>query len=169
MRQPATVFFAPYSSPLGALALVVDVRHRLIRIAFVSDATEATVVGFYPAAHRIEDVTRVAKVARQLDEYFAGRRRRFELTLDPVGTRFQKQVWQLLTEIPMGETRSYGELARVMGRPRAARAVGRANATNPIPIVVPCHRVVGSSGDLTGFAGGLDFKRGLLELEGVEL
>jgi methylated-DNA-[protein]-cysteine S-methyltransferase len=101
----------------------------------------------------------------QLDEYFAGRRRRFELEIRPEGTPFQKEVWDLLQTIPYGETSSYGELARQLGRPDASRAVGAANGRNPIPIVIPCHRVIGSDGSLTGFGGGLPTKRRLLAFE----
>lgn len=102
---------------------------------------------------------------RQLEAYFAGRLRRFELRLAPAGTRFQHQVWDLLLEIPYGETRAYGELARRIGDPKAARAVGLANGSNPIAIVIPCHRVIGATGKLTGYGGGLDIKRRLLALE----
>ena len=102
----------------------------------------------------------------QLREYFAGRRTTFELTLAPIGSAFQKAVWQRLREIPYGETISYGELARRVGNPKAARAVGAANGANPLPIVVPCHRVIGADGSLTGFAFGEDLKRRLLEHEG---
>lgn len=104
-------------------------------------------------------------VIEQLDEYFAGRRRRFELALAPEGTAFQLEVWSALTSIPFGATVSYGELARRLGRPAASRAVGAANGRNPIPIVIPCHRVVGQDGSLTGFGGGLSIKRRLLEFE----
>jgi methylated-DNA-[protein]-cysteine S-methyltransferase len=102
---------------------------------------------------------------RQLKEYFGGKRKSFSLALDPPGTNFQKQVWEALLGIPFGETRSYAQLAKQLGNPRATRAVGAANGRNPISIVVPCHRVIGSSGKLTGFAGGLDVKAHLLELE----
>jgi methylated-DNA-[protein]-cysteine S-methyltransferase len=105
--------------------------------------------------------------ARQLEEYFAGRRTAFALTLDVEGTAFQRQVWSALLAIPFGETRSYGEIAAQIGRPRAVRAVGAANGRNPLSIVAPCHRVVGSTGKLTGFAGGLDVKARLLALEGA--
>lgn len=101
----------------------------------------------------------------QLEEYFAGRRRSFDLPLAPEGTPFQRAVWQALTDIPYGETLSYGELARRIGKPQASRAVGLANGANPLPIVVPCHRVIGADGSLTGFGGGLDIKRKLLALE----
>lgn len=103
--------------------------------------------------------------AAQLDEYFRRRRTTFDLPLDMRGTDFQTQVWKMLLRIPYGETRSYGEIARDIGDPKASRAVGLANGKNPIPIVVPCHRVIGSNGKLTGFAGGLHRKALLLELE----
>ncbi|HEX4051855.1 MAG TPA: methylated-DNA--[protein]-cysteine S-methyltransferase [Steroidobacteraceae bacterium] len=104
---------------------------------------------------------------RQLSEYFAGARQVFSLPLDFNGTAFQRRVWQALLTIPYGQTRSYGEIARQIGQPAAVRAVGAANGRNPISIVVPCHRVVGSSGQLTGFAGGLATKAQLLTLEGA--
>src|SRR5205085_9923425 len=103
--------------------------------------------------------------ARQLREFFAGERTAFELPLRPAGTPFQRAVWDALLEVPYGETTGYGALAQRLGRPGAARAVGLANARNPLAIVVPCHRVVGASGALTGYAGGLERKRFLLELE----
>ncbi len=103
---------------------------------------------------------------KQLNEYFAGQRTRFELALDFQGTEFQKQVWQALLEIPFGETRSYGQIAQALGNPKSVRAVGAANGRNPISIIAPCHRVIGASGALTGFAGGLEAKAFLLTLEG---
>ncbi|MEM6050846.1 methylated-DNA--[protein]-cysteine S-methyltransferase [Erwinia sp. P7711] len=102
---------------------------------------------------------------RQLKEYFAGERTTFTVTLDFVGTEFQKKVWQALVAIPFGETRSYGEIARQIGHPKAVRAVGAANGKNPISIIAPCHRVIGSNGKLTGFAGGLEAKAFLLNIE----
>jgi methylated-DNA-[protein]-cysteine S-methyltransferase len=99
-------------------------------------------------------------------EYFAGQRRQFELPLAAAGTAFQRQVWDALAAIPWGELRSYADIARAIDRPTAVRAVGAANGRNPLPIVVPCHRVIGSNGSLTGFAGGLGIKRQLLKLEG---
>lgn len=101
----------------------------------------------------------------QLLAYFAGELREFSIALDPQGTEFQLQVWEALQEIPYGETRSYGELASRIGRPRASRAVGAANGKNPIPVIIPCHRVIGSSGKLVGFGGGLPAKQHLLALE----
>lgn len=109
------------------------------------------------------------EAVRQLTEYFAGAREIFDLPLAPKGTPFQKAAWAALQRIPFGETRSYGEIARDLGAPKACRAVGMANHHNPIPIVIPCHRVIGSTGRLVGYAGGLGIKRFLLELEGVRL
>jgi methylated-DNA-[protein]-cysteine S-methyltransferase len=107
----------------------------------------------------------LVETARQLEEYFAGRRKRFALTLDLSGTAFQRQVWNALLTIPFGETRSYGQIARQIGNPSAVRAVGAANGRNPVSIIAPCHRVVGATGALTGFAGGLDVKADLLAFE----
>ena len=107
----------------------------------------------------------LAAAAAQLREYFDGSRRAFDLPLDLEGTPFQRRAWLALAEIPYGETRSYGEQARRLGMPRAARAVGAANGANPVPIVLPCHRLVGADGSLTGFGGGLEAKRRLLEFE----
>lgn len=109
----------------------------------------------------------LAEAARQLHEYFAGQRKAFALTLDVTGTVFQRTVWEALRTIPFGETRSYGDIARQIGMPAAVRAVGAANGRNPVSIVTPCHRVIGSTGKLTGFAGGLEVKAHLLALEGV--
>jgi methylated-DNA-[protein]-cysteine S-methyltransferase len=108
----------------------------------------------------------LVEAERQLREYFAGRRRAFDLKLDFVGTPFQRTVWKALLTIPFGQTRSYGQIARQVGRPSASRAVGAANGRNPVSIIAPCHRVLGSTGALTGFGGGLDVKERLLRLEG---
>jgi len=120
-------------------------------------------VGADAAVTAHEDV--LVRAAAQLAEYFAGTRRVFELPLAPPGTAFQSQVWRALLKIPFGDTRSYGQLARTIRRPSASRAVGAANGSNPIAIIVPCHRVIGSSGSLTGYGGGLDMKRWLLAHE----
>lgn len=109
------------------------------------------------------------EAARQLAAYFAGKLRRFELPLRPAGTPFQQRVWAALCEIPYGEVRSYGAIAARIGSPKAARAVGRANHGNPLPIVIPCHRVIGASGALTGYGGGLPIKEYLLRIEGYRL
>lgn len=110
-----------------------------------------------------------AKAAQELDEYFAGGRKTFDLTLLFVGTEFQEKVWNTLLEVPYGETRSYGWMAEMIGNPKAVRAVGTANGSNSISIFAPCHRIIGSNGSLTGYGGGLPAKKFLLELEGVKL
>ncbi|MDE5637173.1 MAG: methylated-DNA--[protein]-cysteine S-methyltransferase [Alistipes sp.] len=138
-------------SPIGALTLTEE-RNRLVRIEF-ADAGAADRTPLLESA------------ARQLTEYFAGTRRDFDIPLAPAGTPFQQEVWRALREIPYGTTRSYKSVAEAVGSPLASRAVGMANNRNPLPIVVPCHRVVGASGALVGYAGGLDVKRALLDLE----
>ncbi|HKS21799.1 MAG TPA: methylated-DNA--[protein]-cysteine S-methyltransferase [Thermoanaerobaculia bacterium] len=117
----------------------------------------------------VRDDDAVADVAAQLHEYFRGERQSFDLELAPRGTDFQQLCWSALQRIPYGETRSYSDIAREIGRPAAVRAVGAANGANPIPIVIPCHRVVGSNGALTGFGGGIETKRWLLALESPTL
>jgi methylated-DNA-[protein]-cysteine S-methyltransferase len=115
------------------------------------------------------DASPFGEAVRQLQAYFAGQLETFDLALSPQGTPFQLAVWRLLCEIPYGQTISYGELARRLGNPNAARAVGLANGSNPIPIVIPCHRVIGSNGKLTGYGGGLPIKEKLLALERRQL
>jgi methylated-DNA-[protein]-cysteine S-methyltransferase len=148
-------------SPVGQLKLVASDR-GLAAVLWENDNPRR--VRLKP---EIEDRDHpvLLETERQLAEYFDGKRTCFSLKLDPVGTRFQTEVWRALLAIPFGETRSYGQLARQLGNPRATRAVGAANGRNPISIVVPCHRVIGSSGKLTGFAGGLETKAYLLRLE----
>ena len=107
----------------------------------------------------------IFRLHQTLDEYFEGKLQTFSLNLSPQGTAFQRQVWDALLQIPYGETRSYQDIARTIGNPKAVRAVGGSNARNPIAIIIPCHRVIGASGKLTGYAGGLQYKRALLDLE----
>jgi methylated-DNA-[protein]-cysteine S-methyltransferase len=152
-------------SPCGPLICVVDEDGAVVHIAF-SQGRDAQKIS---TLELIEDAGRTAEVRRQLDEYFAGQREEFDLRLAPRGTPFELSVWEELRRIPFGETRSYADIARALGKPAATRAVGRANGANPLPIVVPCHRVIGSNGSLTGFGGGLDNKVRLLELEGRRL
>ena len=124
---------------------------------------------FFGNRSNLEGIRRedsLIKVCRlQLEEYFLGRRKIFEFPLDPDGSVFQKKVWKALLEIPYGETRSYGEIAKNIGNPKASRAVGMANNKNPLAIVVPCHRVIGSNGKMVGYGGGIPIKQYLLELE----
>ncbi|WP_320170797.1 methylated-DNA--[protein]-cysteine S-methyltransferase [Maridesulfovibrio sp.] len=117
--------------------------------------------------HWIRDDSMFKEAVRQINEYLAGERRNFDLEIAPEGTDFQKMVWAELCRIPWGETRTYREVAENIGKAKAFRAVGAANSKNPLPLIIPCHRVVGSNGSLTGFAMGLDLKRKLLELEGI--
>ncbi len=147
-----------HPSPLGPLLVSVDERGRLCSIHFDTEAAASG--GGEMSAERCRRVT------EQLDEYWAGERTRFELDLALVGTDFQCEVWRELQRIPFGSTITYGELAIRVGRPKAVRAVGQANGRNRIPIVVPCHRVIGANGKLTGFAGGLPIKLALLERGG---
>ena len=120
-----------------------------------------------PDAGWVEDPERLVFAIRQIEEYFQGRRKEFDLPLEIRGTVFQKDVWNALRTIPFGETRSYGEIARALSKPGASRAVGAANAANVLPIIIPCHRVIGADHGLTGFGGGLDTKRWLLDFEGA--
>jgi methylated-DNA-[protein]-cysteine S-methyltransferase len=156
-----TLAFTILASPLGGLKLVASDR-GLVAILWPDDALgRVRLEGLSEAPeHPVLVETR-----RQLGDYFAGRREQFDVPLDFRGTDFQKQVWAALLTIPFGETRSYGQVAQQIGRPSASRAVGAANGRNPISIIAPCHRVVGSAGGLTGFAGGLEAKRYLLDLE----
>ena len=156
----AVTAYTKIDSPLGPV-LIVGTERGLSHISFQKCSQPLAIdSAWQKGAPFLEDA------ARQLTEYFAGKRRTFELRLDPAGTEFQKKVWAALCEVPYGKTATYGEIAKAIGAPTASRAVGAANGANPLPIVVPCHRVIGSTGALTGYAGGLKFKRGLLEIEG---
>lgn len=126
----------------------------------------ATVV---PKEYEVSESPGLHAAASQLLEYLDGRRTVFDLPLNPEGTEFEKTVWEALLTIPYGQVRTYGQIAAQVGRPTACRAVGRANGLNPISIVIPCHRVIGADGRLTGYAGGLEFKERLLKLEGARL
>jgi methylated-DNA-[protein]-cysteine S-methyltransferase len=154
--------FAHMDSPVGRLLLAAD-DEALRLIEFPSPRHPMSRVDEWK-----EDENTVLRATHsQLDEYFEGRRKRFELPLGPRGTDFQRTVWHTLAGIPYGTTISYAQLATRVGKATAMRAVGAANGRNPLPIVLPCHRVVGSDGSLTGFGGGLPTKQFLLELEGA--
>ena len=148
-------------SPLGGLTLVAQ-GEALTGVYF-----EDHLRGPSPASLGPRDEGGFEPARQELGEYFAGERRHFDLPLAPRGELFQQRVWKLLEQIPYGETRSYGQLARELGDPALAQAVGAANGRNPLSVVVPCHRVVGADGSLTGYAGGLERKRLLLDLEGA--
>lgn len=153
------VFYRTEASPIGELLLTSDGE------AVTGIYMEGGKGSPHPEAYWVRDDERLAAAAAQLTEYFAGSRVAFDLPLAPRGTEFQRRVWDALREIPYGETISYAELARRIGQPSAMRAVGLANGRNPISIVVPCHRVIGADGSLTGYGGGIDRKRVLLDLE----
>ncbi len=174
----ATIHFTHVASPVGELLLVADVTapdpdrgrrrrskaEKLGALRGIYFASEAHARDAIPEGAR-EDAMVFADVIEQLRAYFGGRRSSFDIALAPRGTAFQQQVWRELGRIPYGTTTTYAKIARSIGRPRAIRAVGAANAKNPLSIVVPCHRVVGHDGRLTGYAGGVPNKRTLLDLE----
>jgi len=148
-------------SPVGKLTLVASDK-GLVAVLWEKEKPNRVRVGELEQ-RRTHPI--LARAERQIGEYFGGKRKNFSLSLDMRGTAFQKQVWNALLAIPFGETKSYGDLAKRLGNPQAARAVGAATGKNPISIIVPCHRLIGSSGKLTGFAGGLEAKTRLLQLE----
>jgi methylated-DNA-[protein]-cysteine S-methyltransferase len=157
-----TQFTKTIASPVGQLKLVAS-DNGLTAIIWHDDRPGRVRLGDLEEA---PDHPMLVHAERELGEYFAGERTSFSVPLDMVGTDFQKAVWTALLTIPFGETRSYGEIARQVGRPTAFRAVGAANGQNPLSIIAPCHRVIGSDGSLTGFGGGLPAKQYLLGLEG---
>jgi methylated-DNA-[protein]-cysteine S-methyltransferase len=155
----STTFFTTIASPAGPLLLAGNAA--ALRLIHFRRGRHP----FDPRPDWVEDPAPFERPIAQLDAYFAGSLRDFDLPLAPEGTPFQLRVWNALREIPYGETISYGELARRLGNPSASRAVGLANGANPLPIVIPCHRVIGASGKLTGYGGGLPVKEKLLALE----
>ena len=163
-----TFFLTDYQSPVGPYILAgsrwgtVAVKTRERARTFFDRWEKEHITVKYDGAHNLE-------LIKQLDAYFAGQLRQFTVPLDLRGTPFQRQVWDILQMIPWGETRSYGQIAAALGRPKAARAVGRAVGTNPVSIMVPCHRIIGSNGMLTGYGGGLDRKAALLKREGAHV
>jgi len=164
VRSPLTqetLFFSRTDSPIGVLTLVAS-RTGVVAIEFPGHDFPPQRPGKF---QYVEDANYTRECAEQLKAYFAGTRREFSVPLDLRGTDFQLQCWHALLDIPYGETRSYAEIARTVGNPQAFRAVGMANHCNPIPIIVPCHRVVAANGTLCGYGGGLDIKRRLLDLE----
>ena len=159
----ATLSIARMASPLGEILLTANARGNALAGLHLEGQK------YFPADPGTwrEDprLPLLREAARQLREYFAGARARFELPLDPAGTPFQRRVWSAIGDVPFGETITYAELARRCGRPSAVRAAGAATGRNPITVIVPCHRIIGSGGALTGYAGGLERKRALLALE----
>lgn len=154
------MFFAWYDAPFTRLQLAgSDAGLHLLLFEGGKHCRDPIPEGWTEAPQEL------AEVIRQLDAYFAGELTEFDVKLAPKGTEFQHRVWAALAEIPYGETRTYGQIAETIGQPKASRAVGAANGQNPISIIVPCHRVIGSTGKLTGFGGGLNSKSALLNLE----
>ncbi|HEX2852797.1 MAG TPA: methylated-DNA--[protein]-cysteine S-methyltransferase [Opitutaceae bacterium] len=160
MRQ----FYDTFSTPAGDFSVALDANGAVLATAFggLPELRER-----FAADEVVHDPVRVAPVRRELTEYFESTRQQFTVKISPSGTPFQLSVWAALRKIPFGATRSYGELAAELGNPGAARAIGRANGTNPVCVIVPCHRVIGADGGLTGFAFGEEIKRWLLAHEGV--
>jgi methylated-DNA-[protein]-cysteine S-methyltransferase len=156
------LYYCTWESPIGPLTLVASER-GLVKLQFGADLKR------HPKATWIYSDEKLSPCRRELEQYFAGRRRDFTVRLDLRGTDFQMRCWNALLRIPYGETRSYAEQARVVGQPNAFRAVGMANGDNPIAIIVPCHRVINSSGKLGGYGGGLPLKQKLLDLEQGQL
>lgn len=154
------MYYCTYQSPFGEIALIAN-DEGLSALAFQTGKSPITFTGLSQNAEKF------SQVIEQLNEYFSGERKSFNLPLAPKGTNFQKQVWQALTQIPCGETKSYGWIAKSINNEKAVRAVGTANGANPIALIVPCHRVIGSNGKLTGYAGGLALKAKLLMHEGA--
>ncbi len=148
-------YYNVIETPFGRLTPLVDEQKALMILHFGEKHPKGAIL----------DQTMTQEVESQLNQYFHKERTVFDLPLNPKGTEFQHSVWRILQQIPFGSTRSYGELAKELGQPGASRAVGRANATNPIAIIVPCHRVIGTNGTLTGYAGGLSMKEQLLRFE----
>lgn len=157
-------YFDTFKTPFGPFSVAVDDRGAVVGSAF---GNHQALQRRIPHFHVIREKVRTRTVREQIEAYAAGHRIDFNLPLAPRGTGFQQRVWNALRKIPAGETTSYGVLAAKLGNPKAARAVGRANGTNPICLIIPCHRVIGADGSLTGFAFGEDIKRQLLEHEGA--
>ncbi len=153
------IYYHDMNTPIGLLRLVGR-RDALIAVDFLSNHPDQPPNPTWQA-----DSAPLTDPINQFQEWFAGKRNEFDLALAPIGTPFQLQVWETLRQIPFGETWSYGQLAKAIGRPSASRAVGAANGRNPLPIVIPCHRVIGANGSLTGFGGGLPIKQWLLAHE----
>ncbi|MGI9951833.1 methylated-DNA--[protein]-cysteine S-methyltransferase [Moorellaceae bacterium AZ2] len=163
------IYWERRPSPLGYLTVALSPQ-GICRLSFPNETLaeiQAALKVIFPRATIKENPGIAGEVFRQLEEYFSGERRIFDLPLDLRGTPFQLAVWQALRAIPYGTTCSYGDIARDIGKPKATRAVGRAIGSNPVGIIVPCHRVIGARGDLRGFGGGLDIKERLLRLEGA--
>ncbi|HEY3364862.1 MAG TPA: methylated-DNA--[protein]-cysteine S-methyltransferase [Symbiobacteriaceae bacterium] len=169
MTAQLEVIIGQIDTPAGPFGALFSLG-GLCRLTFATeplDWCEAWANKWLPGAARVGDDGRLAHLAAELQAYFTGRLRVFDTPVDLFGTPFQREVWAALRTVPYGEIRTYAQIAETIGRPKAVRAVGAANGANPVPILVPCHRVIGSDGKLRGYAGGLDLKSRLLEREGA--
>jgi O-6-methylguanine DNA methyltransferase len=165
------ISYARMKTPLGAHLWIARSERGICRIEFKHSESEFHIMlaRIWPKATLVKDEAALQKPLAELDEYFAGQRRKFTFPLAPEGTTFQQKVWQAVSAIPFGQVTTYQNIARKIGKAKAVRAVGHANGSNPLPIIIPCHRVIGSNGDLCGYGGGLELKRKLLELEGISI
>jgi len=162
-----TLYYTFLKTPIGEL-LIASSDKNLVRIILPKEGASdlfSRLKKDFPRANLIRDAGKNQKACQELLEYFHGARTSFTVPLDLRGTEFQQSVWKAVARVPYGKTSSYGEIARKIGKPKACRAVGNANRANPIPIVIPCHRILGSDGSLTGFGGGIHLKEKLLNLE----
>ncbi len=155
-------YYDTFSTPMGEFSVAVDEAGAVVATTFGSTARLGQRLDEHDL---VRNAQRTARARREVTEFFSGRRRRFTLPLAPSGTPFQKRAWSVLEAIPFGQTRTYGQVAEALGDRRLARAVGRASAANPVCLLVPCHRVIGAGGALTGFAYGMELKRRLLQHE----
>ena len=165
------LYYSEMDSPIGPV-LLVSSEKGLVRVALPSESETDRITRIkaeFPDACFIEDVGKNQEAVRQIGEYFSGIRTSFTLPLDLRGTNFQKKVWNAMLKVPFGRTRSYGQIARDIGNPKACRAVGGSCGKNNIAIVIPCHRIIGSDGSMTGFGGGVPLKKKLLDLEGIRI
>ncbi|UCZ54147.1 methylated-DNA--[protein]-cysteine S-methyltransferase [Bacillus shivajii] len=170
MTKRPFIYFAEMNSPIGRLTIAKS-NKGICQISFGSvketcSSLKTRLKKHFVTAELKESEEEVSSAIQQLDEYFNGIRTGFDLELDLIGTRFQCLVWNKIQEIPYGETKSYKQIAKEIGAPKAVRAIGGANNQNPIPIIIPCHRIIGSNGSMVGYGGGLDKKETLLRLEG---
>lgn len=168
-QDPTRLHSRLFNTPYGQMRVIMDDDGALVGLILPNGHSRWDHEVLEQHYNIIESSPRCDAILMQLDEYFAGKRQHFDVRLNLIGTDFQKEVWHTLTSIQYGATISYLELARRIGNPAAVRAVGAANGRNPIPIIVPCHRVIGADGSLTGFGGGLHLKAALLKLEGVSI
>lgn len=171
MGKTPYIFAGEVDSPLGTLT-VASTKEGICDLSFGTFQDTAPSIQSWAKKHLLKselkyDPASIEGVVEQLNEYFEGKRKSFELPLYLCGSPFQLKVWEALQQIPFGETKTYKDVAQMIGKPKAVRAVGAANNKNPIPIIIPCHRVIGSNGTLVGYAGGLEKKHRLLQLEGL--